>query len=74
MIEIKGVSKRYDRHLYALKGVNATLKERATTVIGRNGAGKTTLVRILSTQLFPTSGTAEIEEKGGEDQSGNQLF
>ncbi len=61
MIEIKGISKRYDRRLYVLKGVNATLKERVTSVIGRNGAGKTTLIRILSTQLFPTSGTAEIE-------------
>ena len=34
MIEIKGISKRYDRRLYVLKGVNATLKERVTSVIG----------------------------------------
>jgi ABC-2 type transport system ATP-binding protein len=29
-------------------------------LIGRNGSGKTTLVRILSTELEPTSGTASI--------------
>ncbi len=63
MIEIRGITKRYDRHHYALNGINASLKERVTTVIGRNGAGKTTLIRILSTQLYPTSGTATIEGK-----------
>jgi len=30
-------------------------------LIGRNGAGKTTLVRILATQLAPSSGIAEID-------------
>jgi ABC-2 type transport system ATP-binding protein len=61
MIEIQGITKKYDRRIYALNGINASLKERVTTLIGRNGAGKTTLIRILSTQLFPTSGTATIE-------------
>lgn len=30
-------------------------------LIGRNGSGKTTLVRILSTELMPTSGSASID-------------
>ena len=30
------------------------------SLIGMNGAGKTTLVRILATQLEPTSGQAHI--------------
>jgi ABC-2 type transport system ATP-binding protein len=61
MIDIRGLRKRYDRKTYALNGVSALLERRVTTIIGRNGAGKTTLVRILSTQLFPTEGTALIE-------------
>ena len=61
MIEIDGISKKYDRRTYALNEINASLKERVTTIIGRNGAGKTTLIRILSTQLTPTSGKAVIE-------------
>lgn len=61
MIEIKGLSKKYDRKTYALQNVDALVERRVTTVIGRNGAGKTTLVRILSTQLYPTAGTAVIE-------------
>ncbi len=61
MIEIKGLGKRYDRKTIALKSIDAIFKDRVTTIIGRNGAGKTTLVRILSTQLTPTYGTASIE-------------
>ncbi len=61
MIETKSLKKRYHDGTFALKGVNLRLGKRMTTVIGRNGAGKTTLMRILSTQLLPTSGTATID-------------
>ncbi|MCL5675448.1 MAG: ABC transporter ATP-binding protein [Candidatus Marsarchaeota archaeon] len=61
MIEIKGLKKKYGDGTYALKGIDLTLKEKATAVLGRNGAGKTTLLRILSTQLLPTGGHATID-------------
>jgi len=45
----------------ALDSVNFSLPSRGIFVlIGRNGSGKTTLVRILATELEPTSGTATI--------------
>lgn len=45
----------------ALDSVTFSLPSRGIFVlIGRNGSGKTTLVRILATQLEPTSGKATI--------------
>ncbi len=61
MIEITDLHKKYSRNFVALKGLNLLLDNRVSTIIGRNGAGKTTLLRILSTQLYPTKGTAIIE-------------
>ena len=60
MIEIDRLGKRYPDGTKALDGVTLRLGKRITSILGRNGAGKTTLVRILSTQLQPTSGTARI--------------
>jgi heme exporter protein A len=45
----------------ALDGVSFDLPERAfLSVFGPNGAGKTTLVKVLTTLLNPTSGTAKV--------------
>jgi ABC-2 type transport system ATP-binding protein len=45
----------------ALDSVSLDVESRGIfSLIGMNGAGKTTLVRILATQLEPTSGTAQL--------------
>jgi len=45
----------------ALKGVNLSIgKGELFTLLGPNGAGKTTFLRIISTQLMPTSGDAMV--------------
>lgn len=60
MIEITNIKKVYKGGKVAVDGITETMNKRVTTLIGRNGAGKTTLLRMLSTQLYPTSGTALI--------------
>ena len=60
-VEVSGLTKVYHNSTRALDGVDLTAgKGQLLTVIGKNGAGKTTLIRILTTQLMPTSGSARI--------------
>ena len=55
------LSKRYGKSSMALQDVSFSAPSSGIlALIGRNGAGKTTLVRILATELAPTSGSASI--------------
>ena len=65
-IIINGLIKIYPPRTRALRGISTEIhpKGKIISIIGPNGAGKTTLVRILSTQLMPTSGSVTI---GGYD-------
>jgi len=57
----EGLSKRYGGSSMALQEVSFSAPSSGIfALIGRNGAGKTTLVRILATELAPTSGRASI--------------
>ncbi len=59
MIRVKDLTKKYG-NIDALKGITIEINDKVTSIIGRNGAGKTTFIRILSTQLKPTSGSVNI--------------
>lgn len=61
-LEVNSLSKVYSGGNNALQNVSFNLDQNGIfSLIGKNGAGKTTLVRILSTQLLPTSGSASID-------------
>ncbi len=56
-----GLTKQYGKRTMALRDVSLSVPSSGIfALIGRNGAGKTTLVRILATELAPTSGSASI--------------
>jgi len=65
-VEVERLTRIYKgRHgspdVRALDGIDLAIEQGAVHgLLGPNGAGKTTLVKILSTVLLPTSGTARI--------------
>lgn len=62
MIEVKSVSMKYGKTL-ALDRVSFTAERgKVLGLLGPNGAGKTTLMRILTTYLYPTEGTAIVDD------------
>ena len=60
IIEIEGLTKKYGA-LTALRDLNLEVEAGAVVgFLGPNGAGKTTTMRILTTLLQPTSGSARV--------------
>ena len=60
MIEIKGVSKRYDKD-DVLYNLNCTIKENCIYgLVGANGSGKSTLLRLINGILIPDKGSIKI--------------
>jgi ABC-2 type transport system ATP-binding protein len=60
MIDVKNLTMDYGL-TRALEGISFSVQEKEIVgLLGPNGAGKTTLMRILTTYLFPTQGSATI--------------
>ncbi len=64
VIEVKNLTKIFDlgeNQVEAVKGISFAVNEgEIFGFLGPNGAGKTTTLNMLSTLLFPTSGTATV--------------
>ena len=57
MIEIKNLTKTYEKSSRALKNVNITIEDgEFVFVTGRSGSGKSTLMKFLLKEVEPTSG------------------
>jgi len=60
-LECRNLTKQYGKEAPALENVGLSIKTNGIfALLGRNGAGKTTLIRILATELMPSSGSASI--------------
>jgi ABC-2 type transport system ATP-binding protein len=63
-IEVSAITKRFG-DFTAVDGISFSVKEgEIFGLLGPNGAGKSTLIRMLTTLVVPTSGTAKV---GGAD-------
>ncbi len=59
-ISLESLSLQYPRGVLALDNVNLEIQSGLFGLLGPNGAGKTTLMKILTTLLQPTRGSARI--------------
>ncbi len=74
IIEARGLARTFKsrkRTVEAVRGVDLTVGDgEIVGFLGPNGAGKTTTLRMLTTLLRPTAGTATV---AGADLLGNPL-
>ena len=64
IIEIKGLSKKYDlkKNFFVLKNINFNFKKgKIYSLVGPSGSGKSTLLNLLSLIDKPTNGTIKIK-------------
>ena len=60
VVEVRQLTKSY-RNVTAVNQVSFSIEaNKIYGLLGRNGAGKTTIMRIITAQLFPTSGEVKV--------------
>src|SRR5215218_7045991 len=60
-IEVDNLQRRFGGDVYAVQGIDLHVDEgEIYAFLGPNGAGKTTTVRMLTTLLRPTGGSARV--------------
>jgi len=60
-LNIKNISKRYNKEKYGLKGYSLTIENGILGLLGPNGAGKSTLMKIIATISQPTGGAIDLD-------------
>ena len=60
VIEVKQLNKSYGK-FNAIQDISFSIEEnKIYGLLGRNGAGKTTLMKMITAQIFPTSGDLKV--------------
>lgn len=60
-IEIRDLTVQFKNGVTAVDHATLTIPRGIYGLLGENGAGKTTLMRVLTTVLKPTQGTASLD-------------
>jgi ABC-2 type transport system ATP-binding protein len=72
-VRARGLTKRFDRRTAIADVTFEVAAGEVFGFLGPNGAGKTTTVRVLSTLVSPTAGTAEVAGIPVSEETGSEL-